>query len=323
MDKLWVETLCQLDANGELLASRNGQSAELVGFSAKLGNVNENFLFNEIRNLSPYYACAELLWYLSMTDDSSFLQLFAPSYTRFCEDGIHAFGAYGYRWHSNLMFNDPPSVDQFSMAIKALQLHPESRQVIMTMWEADDLPHAIDLDKKDLPCTLTHQFLLRNGYLHLVTTMRSNDVWLGMPYDVFCNTQLQKLIADILGVEAGSYTHNAGSMHYYEKNFDNIDKVLKMTAKQLEVIVPASVHHVGVSELDLEKQIELAIRFVGGVRVGGFDNETQFKLAIKELQQFHSIVADAAFVCATKWKPEMKEHIVDPQLRMAVEEFKN
>jgi thymidylate synthase len=37
----------------------------------------------------------------------------------------------------------------------------------------------------------------------MVTTMRSNDAYLGLPHDVFCFTMLQEIIARSLGREIG------------------------------------------------------------------------------------------------------------------------
>ena len=49
--------------------------------------------------------------------------------------------------------------------------------------------------------------------------MRSNDLWLGFPYDVFQFTCMQVLMSMELGIELGSYTHIAGSLHIYERDF--------------------------------------------------------------------------------------------------------
>lgn len=310
MDNLWVNTLALIERDGLQLGSRVGQSSEILGFTAKLENANHTYLFNSVRNLSPYYACAEFLWYMSMTDDTSFLQLFAPSYKRFTEDGVHAFGAYGHRWKINDLNS---SVSQITQVLEILRRHPESRQAVITMWEAGDLFHAIHVDKKDLPCTLTHQFLLRSGYLHLVTNMRSNDSWLGLPYDIFCNTQLQKLIADILGVSVGSYTHNVGSMHYYERNFELIDKIL--SSKREVVDAPISLHRAGTSSLSFNEQVKFSLDFIKDCN----NVNTAIPRSIEELQQMYSAISDPALVCASKWNKNLVKYVYDPQLRRALD----
>jgi thymidylate synthase len=50
------------------------------------------------------------------------------------------------------------------------------------------------------------------------TTMRSNDVWLGLPYDLFTATILQELMAGWLGVELGTYHHHVDSLHLYAQH---------------------------------------------------------------------------------------------------------
>jgi hypothetical protein len=59
---------------------------------------------------------------------------------------------------------------------------------------------------KDMPCTLGYRFYLREGRLHVHTTMRSQDLWLGFCYALFAATVLQELLAGWLGVGVGSIT---------------------------------------------------------------------------------------------------------------------
>ena len=56
--------------------------------------------------------------------------------------------------------------------------------------------------------------------------MRSNDVWWGLPYDVFQFTQLQLTLARLLDVAPGEYTHMVGSLHAYERDADGIDALV-------------------------------------------------------------------------------------------------
>ena len=54
--------------------------------------------------------------------------------------------------------------------------------------------------------------------------MRSNDLWLGFPYDVFQFTCLQVRMAMELGLDIGTYTHIAGSLHLYARDFEKAIK---------------------------------------------------------------------------------------------------
>ena len=52
------------------------------------------------------------------------------------------------------------------------------------------------------------------------TTMRSQDLWLGFPYDVFTFTVLHELMAGWVGAELGEYRHTVDSLHLYSTNWD-------------------------------------------------------------------------------------------------------
>ena len=102
------------------------------------------------------------------------------------------------------------------------------------MWDASlDLKHAKTLTRQDLPCTIGWQFLLRDGVLHMVCNMRSNDFWLGFPNDVFVNTLVQRYVANELCAAPGSYTHNAGSMHLYDRNLAAADLATEIAEQHL------------------------------------------------------------------------------------------
>jgi thymidylate synthase len=68
--------------------------------------------------------------------------------------------------------------------------------------------------------------LAREGRLHLIVQMRSNDVVWGLPYDIFLFTMLQEMLALRLGLGLGVYIHSVGSLHLYEKHFKLAENVL-------------------------------------------------------------------------------------------------
>lgn len=102
-----------------------------------------------------------------------------------------------------------------------------SRQAIVQIYQPEDLHKGYP----DCPCTMSLQFLVRPDLegefrLHLVTTMRSNDIWFGTPIDVFMFTFLQRQMAASLRVKCGHYTHQAGSLHVYEQHWDKVRTML-------------------------------------------------------------------------------------------------
>src|SRR5690606_26043016 len=55
------------------------------------------------------------------------------------------------------------------------------------------------------------------------TVMRSNDLWLGLPYDIMMFTRLQSAMAWALGVRVGKYVHTTFSLHLYERDIPKVD----------------------------------------------------------------------------------------------------
>ena len=47
------------------------------------------------------------------------------------------------------------------------------------------------------------------------TSMRSQDLWLGFPHDLFAATVLLEMVAGWVGAEAGEYHHHVDSLHLY------------------------------------------------------------------------------------------------------------
>lgn len=315
----WKTVLSDIKTSGHKNNSRVGAMTELVGYSFTLESVNKALLINDVRRISPFYACAEMIWYLCMDNNTSFLQLFAPSYNKYTEDGIHAFGAYGHRWSNSLAYSvlsagkDPGFFNQLETAVSILRNFPDSRQAIVSMWDSGDLIHAERLDKKDLPCTLNLQFLLRNDKLNLVTFMRSNDVWLGLPYDSFCFTTLQRMVAEKLGVEVGKYVHNVGSMHYYARNEQKILQVLDDENDKDNYPEAENMPYYG--NLSFRELGRYASDFVYGV----YNDKRNCKL-VNSLQP-STLISDLAFVCASYFNPDYIDEIYCPRLRMSVELF--
>jgi thymidylate synthase len=256
LDELYMFAAREVLNSPDTLESRVGMTREVLGFSARLTDVCSNFVFNPERQLDPAYAAAELLWYLSGANDISMISAYAPQYKRMTtgpsDDGVHSWGAYGFRWANDPTFVQElfklihsgklpglkqerlfdggkleSSYSQIHLVTLLLHRQPQTRQAIVTAWNSGDLPHAVAGDRGDLPCTLSLQFLLRNGKLNCICTMRSNDIWYGMPYDIFCFTSIQRLMAEWLKVRVGWYQHQVGSLHVYAKHEERLKVLVK------------------------------------------------------------------------------------------------
>jgi thymidylate synthase len=200
----WYKILSEMNKTDD---SRDGEvCGEIINAITIITDPTKNILKSNIRNMPMRYAVGELLWYLSGSNRLDAIKKYSKAWESLSDDGETVNSAYGYRIFEQFGF------DQWEYVKDLLKKDPNTRQAVIHIKDASNKP------TKDTPCTVSLQFLLRNGQLNLTTYMRSNDIWLGFPYDVFSFTCMQIIMAFELGVEIGEYTHIAGSLHLYTRN---------------------------------------------------------------------------------------------------------
>lgn len=198
-----VESL--LSAGRQIRPSK-GPARELTGVLLEISDPRARLSRTETRG-KPFSCLGELCWYLAKRNDLEFISYYIPAYVESADDGI-IFGAYGPR------IFDWKGLNQWSSVLTRLQDRGDSRQAVIQLFDRHDIIE----EHRDVPCTCSLQFFRRNGRLSLMVTMRSNDVFLGLPHDVFCFTMLQEILARELDLELGTYAHSVGSLHLYDKN---------------------------------------------------------------------------------------------------------
>lgn len=103
------------------------------------------------------------------------------------------------------------NVNQLDEAIEKLKSKWFTSKAVITIWN----PY-MDIHSEHPPCTCLVQFYIRNRKLHLTSFFRSNDAWLCSHGDMIALTNLQKQVAEKIGIEVGTYTHIACCYHIYE-----------------------------------------------------------------------------------------------------------
>ena len=195
-----------LTSDMEKEESRDGEVVgEIINAITVIKDPTRN-ICDGTRNMNMRYAVGELLWYMSGQNTLKSIQNITSAWDRMSDDGETVNSNYGYCIMHKYGFN------QLQYVYDMLRENPNSRQAVIHIKTADDK------SSKDVNCTVCLQFFIREGKLYLTTYMRSNDLWMGFPYDVFQFTNLQIMLAMSLNLEVGTYTHIAGSLHLYERN---------------------------------------------------------------------------------------------------------
>ena len=211
----------------DVTASR-GTSSEVFGVLLKLTNPRARISRTETKG-KPFSALGELLWYLSKNNNLDFIEYYIPKYKEDSEDGKTIHGGYGPR-----IFNMHEKFDQLNCVIELLKNRPNTRRAIIQIIDAKD----IEKKYKEIPCTCTIQFAIRNNKLNMYTSMRSNDAFIGLPHDVFAFTMLQEIVARTLNVELGTYNHSVASLHLYDKNKKQAMEYLSEGFQSTKITMP-------------------------------------------------------------------------------------
>jgi thymidylate synthase len=206
--ELWWKSVFYLRNQGQLVEPRGIQVRELTGVQLTLANPYANILLSSIRKPAYRFMVAEWLWIWFGRQDVATIAQYNSKIAQFSDDGKKFYGAYG-----------PRIKRQWANVIAQLRKDPDTRQAVISIF--DGLAKT-----KDVPCTMTVQFLLRDGKLKTIVNMRSSDVWLGLPYDIFNFTMLANIAASELGVRLGTFQMNLGSSHLYATNFDAADEII-------------------------------------------------------------------------------------------------
>lgn len=192
--------------------SRLGPVREYLHCSLHVSCPTQRWVVSRRPAMNPAFAIAELIWLLQGRRDSEFPNYWNPLLPRFAGRGEVYHGAYGHRLRNHFGF------DQLERAYQILRRNPDSRQVVLQIWDSgNDMPHQDGVARDDdIPCNVVAMPTIRAGKLEWLQVMRSSDLFLGTPHNFVQFTSLQEIMAGWLGVETGSFSLVTDSAHIYE-----------------------------------------------------------------------------------------------------------
>jgi len=205
----------------------------------------------------PWKSCIEeLLWFMRGDTDTKILQRRGvkiwdgntsrefldsrglPHY----EVGILGKG-YGWQWrffgaNYSQAFADTSCIDrnkiggfdQLSYIEYLLKSDPFSRRILMSYWNPPDF------DKTALnPCHFSCQFYVREEnnekFLSCLFNMRSNDLFLGNPFNIFSYAVLTYILAIRCDMKPDKLIYMGGDVHIYQNHINQIKEQLERTPR--------------------------------------------------------------------------------------------
>ena len=135
---------------------------------------------------------------------------------------------YGKQWRD---FN---GVDQISQLIDGIKNNPFSRRHLVVAYNPSEV--------KDMalpPCHSLFQFYVSADGKKLSCQLyqRSDDVFLGVPFNIASYSLLLAMVAQVCDLEPYEFVHTFGDVHIYLNHLDQINEQLSRTPRPLPKLV--------------------------------------------------------------------------------------
>jgi thymidylate synthase len=167
--------------------------------------------------------------------DEAFNEQYQHELKQFCEKILsddtfaETFGdlghVYGYQWR-HWEKSTGGFIDQIKEVIEMIKTTPDSRRLIVSAWNPEDVP-TMALP----PCHTMFQFYVHDGRLSCQLYQRSADVFLGVPFNIASYALLTHLIAHETGLEVGDFIHTLGDAHLYSNHIEQMKEQLTRSVR--------------------------------------------------------------------------------------------
>jgi thymidylate synthase len=178
------------------------------------------------RKFKINYVKKEFLWYLNGDPKDHSIYEHASIW----KDITNADGSI-YSNYGQYIFGNQ---NQFDDVVKTLSEDKDSRRAAISILNVNHLKSVT----KDIPCTYSISFRIRNNFLNMSVRMRSMDAIFGFSNDIPCFSFIHEMMFISLKeiypeLEYGKYHHCADSFHVYERHFEMLNSLAKKDAFSL------------------------------------------------------------------------------------------
>ncbi len=227
----YLDLLRHIKNNGTIKSDRTGTGTiSTFGYQMRF-DLSQGFPLLTTKKLHLRSIIYELLWFLR--GDTNIRYLHEHNVTIWDEwaDQNGDLGhIYGYQWRS-WPTPDGKHIDQITQVIDQIRKNPDSRRLIVSAW------NVAEIDTMALPpCHTLFQFYVADNKLSCQLYQRSADVFLGVPFNIASYALLTQMVAQVTGLEVGTFVHTLGDAHIYLNHTEQVDLQLSRTPRALPVM---------------------------------------------------------------------------------------
>jgi len=225
--------------NGEKRNTRNGQVLSVFGKSISFYDIDNSFPLLTTKKMFLRGVIEELLWFLRGSTNAKELQqknvkIWDGNSSREYLDsvGLNHYEegelgpVYGWQWRN---FGKPydrntnsNGFDQIKYILEELMKEDNSRRAVLSAW------NPCQLNEMALPpCHILYTFYKNKNGLHCSMSMRSSDLFLGLPFNIASTAILTYIIAKLLHTDPHAICINLTDAHIYEEHIEAVQQQLK------------------------------------------------------------------------------------------------
>ena len=140
------------------------------------------------------------------------------------------YGKQWVRWEGK----NGEKINQIAQVQDMLRNNPDSARIVVSAWNVADIQGLVKGVKSAPPaCHTLFQFFVAEGKLSCQLYMRSNDAFLGAPFNISQYAMLTHMMAQATGLEVGDYIHTNGDVHLYMNHIEQAKLQLTRSPKPL------------------------------------------------------------------------------------------
>lgn len=138
--------------------------------------------------------------------------------------------------HGYNVYYQTIEIDQVKNVIEQIKHNPVSRRLLVSAW------NPAELDVSSLPpCHYSYQFSVDGDKLSLMYNMRSNDLFLGCPFNIASYALLLHIVARITNKVPHELIASLGDCHIYKNHIEQVKEQLSRTPHKLpQLELPAN-----------------------------------------------------------------------------------
>ena len=233
----YLELLKQIIEEGEEKEDRTGTGTLSLFARQQRFDLQAGFPIITTKKIHFKSVVAELLWFLRGDTNIKFLKDNGCSiWDEWADEQGNLGPIYGKQWR-NWSGSKGKNYDQIKTLLQNLKEKPHSRRMILSGWNVEDLPDENIKPKENVKqgkmalacCHLLSQLFVNQGKLSLLFFARSQDYFLGTPFNIASYALLTHLLALHSDLEVGELIWFGGDVHLYKNHLEQAK--LQLTRK--------------------------------------------------------------------------------------------